>query len=157
MAVRLSALRAGHILPPGRFLVLISARGWVDLKAIVQLEGVGKLKKSTRRWTKSKYPVILSVIHHRQILQNLLLCVPYFTFGRCPDDISHRPGEATPQYQWELCGIKRNLHRCCLASYKSLQTDTHPTWLHEGAFAVDFKDKRCAPIEAFRFNSPGSR
>jgi hypothetical protein len=45
MAVRLSALRAGLPLPPGRFLVLISARGRVDPRAIVRLEGLGKLKK----------------------------------------------------------------------------------------------------------------
>jgi hypothetical protein len=44
MAVRLSALRAGRPLPPGRFLVLISVRGWVDPRAIVWLGGLGQLK-----------------------------------------------------------------------------------------------------------------
>jgi hypothetical protein len=44
MAVRLSALCAGRPLPAVRFLVLISARGSVDSRAIVRLEGLGKLK-----------------------------------------------------------------------------------------------------------------
>jgi hypothetical protein len=41
----------GHPLPPGRFLVLISVRGWVDLRVIVRLEGLGQLKNSmTSSW-----------------------------------------------------------------------------------------------------------
>jgi hypothetical protein len=44
MAVWLSALHAGHLLPPGRFLVLISFRGRVDPRAIVQVGGLGQLK-----------------------------------------------------------------------------------------------------------------
>jgi hypothetical protein len=48
ITVRLSALRAGRPLtPPGKFLIVISVRGWVDPRAIVRLEGLGKLKKST--------------------------------------------------------------------------------------------------------------
>jgi hypothetical protein len=53
MAARLSALRAGRFLPPGRFLVLISDRVWVDPRAIVQLERLGKLKKSTSSETRT--------------------------------------------------------------------------------------------------------
>jgi hypothetical protein len=44
MAARLSALCADRFLPPGRFLVLISVRGPVDPRAIVQLKGLGKSK-----------------------------------------------------------------------------------------------------------------
>jgi hypothetical protein len=44
MAVRFSGPRAGRPSPPGRFLVLISVRGWVDPRAIVRLEELGQLK-----------------------------------------------------------------------------------------------------------------
>jgi hypothetical protein len=47
MALKLSALRAGRHLLSGGFLVLISVSGWVDRRAIVRLEGLGQLKKSS--------------------------------------------------------------------------------------------------------------
>jgi hypothetical protein len=44
MAVKVSALSADSPLSPGRFLVIISVRGWVDPRAIVRLEGLGQVK-----------------------------------------------------------------------------------------------------------------
>jgi hypothetical protein len=44
MAVRLSALRTGRPLQPGKFLVLISIRRRVDPRATVQLKGLDQLK-----------------------------------------------------------------------------------------------------------------
>jgi hypothetical protein len=44
MAARLSALRADRVLLTGRFLVLISLRGWVDPRATAGLDVVDKWK-----------------------------------------------------------------------------------------------------------------
>jgi hypothetical protein len=50
MAARLSVLRAGRTLP----LVLISIRGRVDSRAIMRLEGLGKLEKIHLIGTRSR-------------------------------------------------------------------------------------------------------
>jgi hypothetical protein len=44
MSVRLTALRTGRALLPGRFLVPISVRGPVDPRAIARLEGLDQVK-----------------------------------------------------------------------------------------------------------------
>jgi hypothetical protein len=55
MAVRLSALQAGRPLPTGRFLKLISVRDRIDPRAIVRLEGLGKLEKIQLIGTRTRY------------------------------------------------------------------------------------------------------
>jgi hypothetical protein len=45
MAVKSSALNAGHALLPEKSMLLISVRGLVDPRAMVQLQGLCKLKK----------------------------------------------------------------------------------------------------------------
>jgi hypothetical protein len=49
--MRLSASYLGHPLPPERFLVLISIRGSVNHRAIVQMEGLDQLKI---KWTQQE-------------------------------------------------------------------------------------------------------
>jgi hypothetical protein len=73
----MSDLHADSSLPPGRFLVLISARGCGDPRAIVLLKGLGQLKN----------PMISSGIEPMtsllvaQCLNQLCYCVPLHKIG----------------------------------------------------------------------------
>jgi hypothetical protein len=71
---RLSALNAGRFLPPGKFLVLISVRGWVDLRAMVRLEGLNKLQKSTSSGTRTGDLPACSIVPQPTMLPRAEIC-----------------------------------------------------------------------------------
>jgi hypothetical protein len=80
MVARLSALRAGRSLPPGYFfLVLISVRGWVDPRAIVRPEGLGKLEKIHLIGTWSHDLLVCSIVP--QLLHYRVPQVTHATMG----------------------------------------------------------------------------
>jgi hypothetical protein len=92
MAVRLSALRAGHPLPPGRFLVLIVVRGRVNPTAIVRLEGLGKLNKSSEliRNRTRDLPVCSIVPQPTMLLHIPVTRNHYINYRDCPVEIMSR-------------------------------------------------------------------
>jgi hypothetical protein len=82
MVVRLSDLRAGHPLPPGRFLVLISVRGSVDPRAIERLEGLGQLKNPMT--SSGIEPAISRIVSQCLNLLLLLLLLLLLSESRVP-------------------------------------------------------------------------
>jgi hypothetical protein len=71
MVVRLSALCAGHPLSPGIFLLLISLRGWIDPRAIVQLEGQLKNSVTSLGIKPATYRLVLKCRIKDEWLMNL--------------------------------------------------------------------------------------
>jgi hypothetical protein len=110
MTVRLSALRAGRPLPAGRFLVLISVRGWVDPRAIVRQEELGQLKSNGLIWNRTRdspscsiVPQPLALLHH--ILKVEYLIIKSFGGMCCHHLHSRKISEARSQHEvryiWE--------------------------------------------------------
>jgi hypothetical protein len=58
-----SFTRPASLYPIARFLISISVRGWVDTRAIVRLERLGKLKKSSDLiGTRTRHPTTSSIL-----------------------------------------------------------------------------------------------
>jgi hypothetical protein len=68
---RLSALHTGRFLPPGRFVVLISVRGCVDSRAIVQLEGLCKWENPPRPGLE---PATIQLVTQPNYVESILKC-----------------------------------------------------------------------------------
>jgi hypothetical protein len=84
MAVRLLALRAGRTLPPGRFLVLISVRGWVHPRAIVRIRSIEKsISSGLDTATFRLVAKCLSQLRYRmpQYVDNLRLYLTIFVYS----------------------------------------------------------------------------
>jgi hypothetical protein len=109
MAARLSALHAGHLLSPKKFLVLISVRGWVDPRAIVWLEGLGKLKKSTSSRTRTGDLPACSIVPQPTmqpcaplLILKLIIKDWLFEFQQTVQCCMYNPSE-TPWWSQEKC------------------------------------------------------
>jgi hypothetical protein len=80
------SLTAGCPLPPGRFLVLISARGWVDPRTIVWLEGLRKLKKSNdHNGNRTRDLPACSIVPQPPTLPRAPPLCFYFSFPNCSE------------------------------------------------------------------------
>jgi hypothetical protein len=125
MAARFSVLRAGRPLPPGRFLVLISVRGWVDPRAILRLEGLDKLKKSndhimTRTRDLPAYSIVPQpttlLQTHPISLRSILIWSPHLRLG-------------LPSGLFPLGFPTKILYAFLFSSYVLMPCASHPPYL----------------------------
>jgi hypothetical protein len=67
----LSASLAGRPLPPGILLVIVSVRGSLDPRALMRLEGLGKLKNPVTS--------CINIINNGNINWTVISCLMYHT------------------------------------------------------------------------------
>jgi hypothetical protein len=121
----MSALRAGRPLTPGRFLVLISVRGWVDPRDIVRLEGLGKLKNPM---TSGIEPMTFQLV--AQCLYQLRYCAPTQVYGVYKTSLRvHRQWPRSLHYHLQ------SYHRISFQHIKRTKTAT-PKIFIQGLFSI---------------------
>jgi len=110
--VRLSALGTGCLYPQEIFLVLILVRGWVDLRAIVQLEGLCQWKipvtpsgiEPATFWLVAQ---CLKQLHYHVPTfwgQGIFISSQMFSLTSCPTQLltEQLQGEVTLGMEWPL-------------------------------------------------------
>jgi hypothetical protein len=100
MAARLSTLRVGRLLPPGRLLILISVREWVDPRAMVRLEGLGQFKSpmiSSRIDVQNNYRNSITVHKTLQLKSSILWYITSCRSLKSTDDFIFRLKEQAKQ------------------------------------------------------------
>jgi hypothetical protein len=107
MAVRMSALRTGSPLPPGRFLVVASVRGLVDPRTTVRLKWLGQLEKNSNDLTGNRT---------RDLPDSSIVPHPTWTRG-------WNSKQELSEYKWEAFPVETSCADVVLQAYSYLRYD----------------------------------
>jgi hypothetical protein len=125
MAV-MSALHAGRPLPPRKFLVLIFVSDWVDPRATVRLEGLGKLKKKKIHWPHRESNWPLSGLQHSASTNYATDAAPYLK-RLVADFPPRRAGFSPGSGKWDLWSRKWRRNRFSPSTSVSPAKTVHST------------------------------
>jgi hypothetical protein len=153
MVVRLSASCAGRRFPPGRFLVLISVRGWVDPRIIMRLEELVQLKNPMTS-SGIEPATFRLVVPQPTTLPRTPLCKgswSYLNFrqkGEIVSQFSKSPRyedlRGSRPYHWQEMEVSVQLHSPADLSPRG-KSPQEARWAPEPAWTLCIKDKSSVP------------
>jgi hypothetical protein len=130
MAVRFSALRPGHPLTPGRFLVLIPDRGCLDPRAIVQLEELAQLKNpvTSLGFKPATFRAVAYCLNQLRYRVHLFLFIYLFIYS---------PVATRTQSRITKTNIEKSLNTCCNESFHTSSLCEHNESWRQILFLAD--------------------